>query len=103
MSETKSDDAAVKTAPPASIESLYAAQESALLLYAQTLVNHDGEAAQDIVQEAFLRLHAGFDTVRQPQAWLYRTVHNLALTRIFHTAVAQRADRALEAEKLRLE
>ncbi len=82
LSETKSAAAAVKTAPPESIESLYAAQESALLLYAQSLVNHDGEAAQDIVQEAFLRLHTGFDTVRQPQAWLYRTVHNLALNHL---------------------
>ncbi len=67
--------------PPASIESLYAAQESALLIYAQKLVNHT-ETAQDIVQEAFLKLHAGFDTVRQPQAWLYRTVHNLAVNHL---------------------
>ncbi len=81
MSDTKSDDADAKTAPPDSIEWLYAAQESALLLYAQKLVNHD-DAAQDIVQEAFLRLHADFDSVRQPQAWLYRTVHNLALNHL---------------------
>ena len=81
MSETKSDDAGAEAAPPDSLESLYAAQESALLLYAQRLVNHD-EAAQDIVQEAFLRLHEDFATVRQPQAWLYRTVHNLALNHL---------------------
>ena len=79
MPETmKSDDADVNSAPPDSIESLYAAQESALLAYAQSLVRQN-EAAQDIVQEAFMRLHADFDSVRQPQAWLYRTVHNLAL------------------------
>ena len=35
--------------------------------------------AEDIVQEAFLRLHGQFGQVRQPRAWLYRTVHNLAL------------------------
>ena len=80
MSETRSDDA--RPAPPDSIESLYAAQESALLLYARSLVNHDGEAAQDIVQEAFLRLHGNLGSVRQPQAWLYRTVHNLALNHL---------------------
>lgn len=81
MAETKSDDAGVRTAPPDSIESLYAAQESALLLYAQRLVKQS-EAAQDIVQEAFMRLHAEFDTVKQPQAWLYRTVHNLSLNHL---------------------
>jgi RNA polymerase sigma factor (sigma-70 family) len=78
MQEAKTDG---RTSSPASIESLYAAQESALLIYAQKLVNHT-ETAQDIVQEAFLKLHEGFDTVRQPQAWLYRTVHNLAINHI---------------------
>ena len=29
-----------------------------------------------------MRLHSEFDTVRQPQAWLYRTVHNLALNHL---------------------
>jgi RNA polymerase sigma factor (sigma-70 family) len=78
MQETKTDG---RDTPPASIESLYAAQESALLIYAQKLVNQT-ETAQDIVQEAFLKLHEGFDTVRQPQAWLYRTVHNLAINHL---------------------
>jgi RNA polymerase sigma-70 factor (ECF subfamily) len=82
MFETKSDDAGASAAPPDSIEQLYAAQESALLLYAQKLVNHDTETAQDIVQEAFMRLHTNFDSVRQPQAWLYRTVHNLAMNHL---------------------
>ena len=68
-------------ARPESIESIYAAQESALLVYAQKLVNQT-ETAEDIVQEAFLKLHADFDAVRQPKAWLYRTVHNLALNQI---------------------
>jgi len=77
----KSDDADVNSAPPDSIESLYAAQESALLAYAHSLVRQN-ETAQDIVQEAFMRLHAEFADVRQPQAWLYRTVHNLALNHL---------------------
>src|SRR6266705_5541014 len=81
MPETKSDDLDVNSAPPDSIESLYAAHESGLLAYAQSLVKQN-ETAQDIVQEAFMRLHAEFDTVRQPQAWLYRTVHNLALNHL---------------------
>ena len=80
MPETRADDADV-SAPLDSIESLYAAHESALLAYAQSLVKQN-EAAQDIVQEAFMRLHAEFESVRQPQAWLYRTVHNLALNHL---------------------
>ena len=81
MTDLKFDDARGKTAPPDRMESLYAAQESALLLYARRLVNQS-ETAQDLVQEAFMRLYAEFDTVKQPQAWLYRTVHNLALNHL---------------------
>ncbi len=29
-----------------------------------------------------MKLHADFDQVRQPKAWLYRTVHNLALNHL---------------------
>src|SRR5512143_1900533 len=60
------------------IEELFAALESPLLSYALRLAG-DGAAAEDIVQEAFMRLHAQFDEVREPRRWLYRTVHNLAL------------------------
>jgi RNA polymerase sigma factor (sigma-70 family) len=35
--------------------------------------------SEDIVQEAFMKLHAQFEQVREPRHWLYRTVHNLAL------------------------
>ena len=66
--------------PPGSetIEELFAALESPLLSYALRLTG-DGGAAEDIVQEAFMRLHAQFAEVREPRRWLYRTVHNLAL------------------------
>ena len=60
------------------IEELFAALESPLLSYALRLAG-DGAVAEDIVQEAFMRLHAQFDEVREPRRWLYRTVHNLAL------------------------
>jgi RNA polymerase sigma factor (sigma-70 family) len=60
------------------IEELFAALESPLLSYSLRLAGDPG-AAEDIVQEAFMRLHAQFDEVREPRRWLYRTVHNLAL------------------------
>jgi RNA polymerase sigma factor (sigma-70 family) len=81
MTATKSDDADATSASPDGIQALYIAQESALVLYARTFVKHE-EAAQDIVQESFLRLHENLDSVRQPQAWLYRTVHNLAMNHL---------------------
>jgi RNA polymerase sigma-70 factor (ECF subfamily) len=37
--------------------------------------------AEDVVQEAFMKLHVQFEQVQQPRPWLYRTVHNLALNR----------------------
>ena len=60
------------------IEGLFTTLESPLLSYALRLAG-DAGAAEDIVQEAFMRLHAQFDEVREPRRWLYRTVHNLAL------------------------
>jgi RNA polymerase sigma-70 factor (ECF subfamily) len=60
------------------IEELFMALESPLLAYALRLAGRL-EVAEDIVQEAFMRLHAQFDDVREPKKWLYRTVHNLAL------------------------
>ena len=61
-----------------SIEELFAALESPLLSYALRLLG-DRSAAEDIVQEAFMKLHAQMIDVREPRRWLYRTVHNLAL------------------------
>jgi RNA polymerase sigma-70 factor (ECF subfamily) len=61
-----------------SIAELFAALESPLLNYAFRLVNDLG-SAEDLVQDAFMKLHADFERVREPRRWLYRTVHNLAL------------------------
>jgi RNA polymerase sigma-70 factor (ECF subfamily) len=60
------------------IEELFAALESPLLGYA---LRYTGgfALAEDVVQEAFMKLHAQFEQVEKPRQWLYRTVHNLAL------------------------
>ncbi len=62
----------------ATIEEVFAALESPLLAYARRLVG-DFAVAEDIVQDAFMKLHSQFQQVRTPQPWLYRTVHNLAV------------------------
>ena len=60
------------------IEELFTALESPLLNYALRLTGERG-VAEDIVQDAFMKLHGQFEEVREPRRWLYRTVHNLAL------------------------
>lgn len=78
MAVAQPDEAAADTSRSESIEELFSALESPLLAYALRLLE-DMALAEDIVQEAFLRLHAQFDQVREPRRWLYRTVHNQAL------------------------
>ncbi len=62
------------------IEALFQALESPLLSYALRLTG-DLNAAEDLVQEAFMKLQAQFADVRDPRRWLYRIVHNLASNR----------------------
>lgn len=78
MAVMRPDQASAEPSGWESIEELFAALESPLLGYALRLVGEPG-AAEDMVQEAFMKLHAQFDQVREPKRWLYRTVHNLAL------------------------
>ena len=60
------------------IEQVFTALVSPLLAYARRLLG-DWSMAEDIVQEAFMKLHTQFQKVLTPQPWLYRTVHNLAV------------------------
>jgi len=64
-----------------SLREVFAAEETPLLRYAYGLVRQR-ETAEDLVQEAFLRLHAHWDKVGTPRAWLYRAVRNLALNHL---------------------
>lgn len=57
---------------------LFAELEQPLLRYARRLAADNG-TAEDLVQEAFLRLVPRLGKVREPRRWLFTTVHNLAL------------------------
>ncbi len=58
-----------------SLQAVFVAEEAKLLRYAFGLVGRR-EIAEEIVQEAFLQLHAHWDQVREPVPWLYRSVRN---------------------------
>lgn len=63
------------------LRQVFAAEESPLLRYAHGIVGQR-ETAEDLVQEAFLKLHAHWEEVTHPRAWLFRCIRNLALTHI---------------------
>ena len=71
------DEASEANESSPTLSELFVTLEGPLLGYASKLMN-DRNEAQDIVQESFVRLHGHFKDVRQPKAWLYRTVRNLA-------------------------
>jgi RNA polymerase sigma-70 factor (ECF subfamily) len=52
-----------------------------LLRFAYGLVGQR-ETAEDLVQDAFLKLHAHWDDVANPRAWLFKSIRNLALNHL---------------------
>lgn len=74
---------------PPQLGRLLDAQGAALTLYARQLC----EAAEDVVQEAFIDLARQPAAPENPPAWLYRTVRNKALA----TARAARRRKSHEA------
>ncbi len=78
MSLPVAEPSQTRSSKPPSLEELFGELEGPLLLYAMKLVQN-ADTAQDLVQDAFLRLHPRLAEVKQPKAWLYRTVHNLAM------------------------
>lgn len=75
---------------------VYLAHRSALVDYAAPLLGSRAWA-EDVVQEAFLRFvstasEADFKSVAHPVAYLYRIVHNLAMDRGRHNALAKLSD-----------
>ena len=60
-----------------SLRTLFETEETPLLRYAYSLVGRR-TVAEEIVQEVFLQLHARWDDVEAPRAWLFRSVRNRA-------------------------
>jgi RNA polymerase sigma-70 factor (ECF subfamily) len=57
---------------------LFHALESPLLGFAYQMIK-DEQLAQDLVQDAFIRLQKHLPQVEKPKAWLYTTVRRLAI------------------------
>ena len=60
-----------------SFEKVFSDEESPLLRYAFGLLGRR-ELAEEVVQDAFLKLHEHWDEVEIPRAWLFRCVRNLS-------------------------
>ena len=88
---------------PSSLEDAMEQYQSALLRYATRVLNNE-DAAQDVVQEAFIRLHGNLDSIKtrgvQVKGWLFRTTHNAAVDyirkesrrRMLHEKQSRQAD-----------
>lgn len=70
--------------PAYDFAALFSRYESPLLRYVGQIVGRRTGEAEDVVQEAFLRLHRqaldrGAGSIENYQSWLFRVAHNLAL------------------------
>lgn len=96
MAAVRPDEPGTGPGREESLEELFLALEGALLNYALRLVRNP-QTAEDLVQEAFLRLQSQEEIVREPRSWLYRTVHNLAVNLLRRARPAPTPDGAGEA------
>ena len=67
--------------PKSSLEAVFEAEQRPLLRYAFGLVGRR-EVAEELVQDAFMRLHQHWGEVQQPRAWLFRCVRNRAFNHL---------------------
>lgn len=76
---------------PIDLSHLFETHRAALVAYAVAIIR-DRAAAEDVVQEAWIRIQAAEagGRVDRPDAYLYRTVRNLALDRGRRTAFERR-------------
>ena len=81
MREPLRDPSGATTEQQAVIDEAWA-HRTELMLYARRLLGAQGELAEDVVQEAYLRLHerlSAGSAVRESRPWLFRVTRNLAL------------------------
>ena len=69
---------------PPSFAAVFEAEEGPLLRFAFGILGRR-EVAEDVVQEAFLKLHEHWDGVDCPRAWLFRCVRNLSINHLRKT------------------
>ena len=67
--------------PLSSLEAVFEAEQCPLLRYAFGVVGRR-EVAEELVQDAFLRLYEHWEKVEQPRAWLFRCVRNRAFNHL---------------------
>lgn len=92
------------------LERIMAQHETALLRYATRILN-DPDAAQDVVQDTFIKLCQGWKDGATPapqlKGWLYRVTHNRAVDyirresrlRVLHEKQAEESDDAIPARQ----
>jgi len=81
-----------------SLIGLFESEEGALLAFAIGLVKRRW-VAEELVQDAFLRLHEVWEQVENPRGWLYRSVRNMALNHLRDHRRETPLDEADEADK----
>ena len=64
-----------------SMVTVFETEEGPLLRFAFGMIRRR-EVAEDLVQDAFLKLHKHWEEVENHRAWLFRCVRNLALNHI---------------------
>jgi len=87
------------------LDRLYRAHAPGALRFAFMLTG-DRSLSEDLVQEAFVRVAAKLDVLRDPAAfgaYLTRAVANLAKSHFRHQEVAKRHERSVEASSLVVE
>ena len=92
MGSVALEDAAAGPTVAASVEALFRSEYRSLVRLASLLLDDRG-AAEEVVQDAFVRLQLGWDRVRDPErapAWLRSAVLNGARSRLRHQGVRRR-------------
>lgn len=91
------------------LERVVQEHQAALLRYA-TQILHNADAAQDVVQDVFIRLHQNWEKVRGStiKGWLFRATHNASVDyirkeeyrRLFHRRQAEERTEVVQAAKV---